>query len=194
MPIATFGSVDGTVRRCSMPTHLRQRRQQVDRQHVHEIHQEHPETDEQRRRRHEAGAVVIGVLDLRIDDCTHSSMKFCHLPGTPLVALRAARRNMTTKISASTTEKQERIQMQHPEAAGFRIDAHRVQIQLEVGQVVQDVAAGVVVPSVAMFLRNPVAQTNVEIHAARASAGTCRFSRDEPSSRAGRAVAAPARR
>src|SRR4029079_17714367 len=39
---------------------------------------------------------------------------------------------------------QERIQVQHPEAAGFRIDAHRVQIQLEVGQVVQDVAAGVV--------------------------------------------------
>ena len=71
-------------------------------------------------------------------------MKFCHLPGTPLVALRAAMRNITTKISASTTEKitESRCSTQKPVASGF--DRHRVQIQLEVGQVMQDVAAAVV--------------------------------------------------
>ena len=50
-----------------------------------------------------------------------SSMKFCHLPGTPLVALRAAMRNIATKITASTIEKktESRCSTQKPVASGF---------------------------------------------------------------------------
>ena len=119
-------------------------RQQVDRQHVHEVHQEHPETDEQRGRRHESGAVVIGVLDLRVDRL-HAQFDEI-LPFARHAAGRLARRDAEhdDEDQRQHDREQERIQMQHPEAAGFRIDAHRVQIQLEVGQVVQDVAAGVV--------------------------------------------------
>ncbi len=48
----------------------------------------------------------------------HISMKFCHLPGVPLVALRPALWNMTMKMVASSSEKntESRFSTQNPVA------------------------------------------------------------------------------
>ena len=53
----TFTSVLGTTFRCSMPKPLRDGRQQVDRQQVHEVEEEHPAEDGERERRDELAVV-----------------------------------------------------------------------------------------------------------------------------------------
>jgi hypothetical protein len=58
-----------------------QQGQEVDRDQVHGVHQQHPDENRDRQRRHQRALAVIGILDLLIDERDEHFDKGLHLAG-----------------------------------------------------------------------------------------------------------------
>ena len=80
--------------------------QQVDRQHVHEVEEEHPREDRERERRDHLAVVAEALLHRGVDEVDEEldeALEALRHPGGP--ALRAASQNEPANSTASSTEK-----------------------------------------------------------------------------------------